>query len=267
MVQARVLLIEGKGASANSFRQPLEKKGHLIHVVHTGRSALERLVTAPPDIIIVDGASLSTSGTRICQMLHEHSPTTPIILIRGEGKPADRGAADACLVKPFTPRKLLNRIERLMPARWGEVLRVGDIALNLGQRCVIRNGRETRLTPKQFRLLEAFMRRPGEVLSRRFLMHHVWQTDYIGDTRTLDVHIRWVRQVIEENPDEPRYLRTVRGIGYRFDGTQPTAGPMEPSSNGTGMAVGDGLRSRPDQVVHPQYAAVTIATATTPVPV
>jgi DNA-binding response OmpR family regulator len=221
MVQAKVLLIEGKGAGPASFRVPLEKKGHLIHVDPTGRSALQRLATWPPDVIVVDGISLQSSGARICHLLHEHAPIIPLIVLRAEGSSSERGDADVCLVAPFTPRKLLNRIERLMPARGGEILYVGDLALNLGQKCVTRNGREKRLTPKQFKLLEAFMKRPGEVLSRRFLMRHVWQTDYIGDTRTLDVHIRWVRQVIEEDPDNPRYLRTVRGIGYRFDGTVP----------------------------------------------
>lgn len=232
MVQAKVLLIEGKGAGPNSFRVSLEKKGHHVHVDHTGRSALERLGTAPPDVIVVDGISLHSSGTRICRLLHEHAPTIPIIVLRAEGASADRGDADICLIAPFTSRKLLNRIERLMPARGGEVLRVGDLALNLQQKCVLRNGREKRLTPKQFKLLETFMQRPGEVLSRRFLMRHVWQTDYVGDTRTLDVHIRWVRQIIEDDPDKPRYLRTVRGIGYRFDGSTPLAPVYLVSSNG-----------------------------------
>lgn len=223
MVQAKVLLIEGKGAGPNSFRVPLEKKGHQIHVVHTGRSALERLATVPPDVIIVDGISLHSSGARICHLLHEHVPLIPIIVLRAAGESADVGDADVCLVAPFTSRKLLNRIERLMPARGGEILRVGDLALNLTQKRIICNGREKRLTPKQFKLLETFMRRPGEVLSRRFLMRHVWQTEYVGDTRTLDVHIRWVRQIIEENPDKPRYLQTVRGIGYCLNAVAASA--------------------------------------------
>ncbi|MER3459365.1 MAG: hypothetical protein C4309_12710, partial [Chloroflexota bacterium] len=143
---------------------PLEKKGHQVHVVHTGQSALERLATAPPDVIVVDGISLRSSGTRICHLLHEHVPTIPIIVLRAEGESTDAGDADVCLVAPFTSRKLLNRIERLMPARGGEILRMGDLALNLTQKRVICNGREKRLTPKLFKLLEAFMSRPGEVL-------------------------------------------------------------------------------------------------------
>jgi DNA-binding response OmpR family regulator len=245
MVQAKVLLIEGRGAGPNSFRVPLEKKGHQVYVVHTGQSALERLATAPPDVIVVDGISLRSSGTRICHQLREHVPTIPIIVLRAEGESTDAGDADVCLVAPFTSRKLLNRIERLMPARGGEILRVGDLALNLTQKRVICNGREKRLTPKLFKLLEAFMSRPGEVLSRRYLMRHVWQTEYVGDTRTLDVHIRWVRQIIEENPDKPRYLQTVRGIGYRFNAVvaSPPASSLHSSNGASAVATPNVLTS------------------------
>jgi DNA-binding winged helix-turn-helix (wHTH) protein len=154
-----------------------------------------------------------------------------------------------------------------MPARGGEVLRVGDIALNLAQKCILRNGREKRLTPKQFKLLEAFMRRPGEVLSRRFLMRHVWQTDYIGDTRTLDVHIRWVRQIIEDDPDKPRYLRTVRGIGYRFDGSIPLAPAYSASSNGANGATPPDVPPLPDRLAERPPVPLAVPAAATPVPV
>jgi len=94
---------------------------------------------------------------------------------------------------------------------------VGDVALNLEQRCVVRGNRETHLTPKQAHLLEILMRHPGEILSRAFLMKQVWDTDYLGDTRTLDVHVHWVRNAIEQDPRSPVYLRTIRRIGYRFE--------------------------------------------------
>jgi DNA-binding response OmpR family regulator len=267
MVQAKVLLIEGKGAGPTSFRVPLEKKGHLVHVAHTGRGALERLATWPPDVLIVDGISLHSSGARICHVLHEHAPVIPLIVLRAQGGSQETGDADICLVEPFTPRKLLNRIERLMPARGGDLLRVGDLALNLAQKCITRNGRDKRLTPKQFKLLEAFMQRPGEVLSRRFLMRHVWQTDYLGDTRTLDVHIRWVRMIIEENPNEPFYLRTVRGIGYRFDSSIPFGSAHAASSNGANGSAQPAAAPLPlaQQSERPPVASSVAATAA-PVP-
>ena len=97
-------------------------------------------------------------------------------------------------------------------------LRVGGLALDLDRRSVTpRDGEEKRLTPKECALLYAFMNRGGEVLTRRYLMKEVWETDYLGDTRTLDVHVRWLREKIEEEASEPIYLRTVRGVGYRFE--------------------------------------------------
>jgi DNA-binding response OmpR family regulator len=89
--------------------------------------------------------------------------------------------------------------------------------LNLKQRCVVQGNHESHLTPKQARLLEVFMRHPGEVLTRAFLMKQVWDTDYLGDTRTLDVHIHWVRKAIEKDPRSPTYLRTIRQVGYRLE--------------------------------------------------
>jgi two-component system phosphate regulon response regulator PhoB len=100
------------------------------------------------------------------------------------------------------------------------VLRVNGLALDLKNRQLVGQQGAYKLTPQECRLLEAFMSHPDEVLTRRFLMKRVWQTDYLGDTRTLNVHIRWLRQKIEENPSQPRYLRTVRGVGYRFGNPQ-----------------------------------------------
>jgi len=211
MIPAKILLIEGKGA-ADSLQQPLSSRGHRVVVAHTGRSGLRRIATSPPDVIIVDGTSL-TNGPQICQMM---PPTIPIILIVA-GEPPECDAADVCLVKPFTLQKLLTRIEWLMPLHWCNVLRAGDLALDLDHHRVFRNGRKVHLTLKQARLLETFMRHPGEILNRSFLIRHVWQTDYLDDTRTLDTHISWLRRAIEPNPAEPRYIRTVPGIGYRFE--------------------------------------------------
>lgn len=95
-------------------------------------------------------------------------------------------------------------------------LRVGELSLHMEDRTLFKNGRREKLTPKEARLLKAFMSNGGKVLTRKYLMKEVWETDYLGDTRTLDVHIRWLRQKIEDDPSRPRYLRTVRGVGYRF---------------------------------------------------
>jgi DNA-binding response OmpR family regulator len=120
------------------------------------------------------------------------------------------------LVRPFTGRKLLNRIVRLLPDSVGNVLRVGQFTLNPESRSLRVGKTEYHLTPMKARLLEVFMRRPGEVLSREFLMKHVWHTDYLGDTRTVEVHIRWLREIIEADANHPFFLQTIRGVGYRF---------------------------------------------------
>ena len=117
---------------------------------------------------------------------------------------------------PFTPRKVINRVRKMGDCRGGRTIRAGQVTLNLDKHCVYRENRVYRLTPRQSKLLQVFMENEGRTLPRKFLMENVWETDYMGDTRTLDVHVRWLRERIEEDPSSPRYLRTVRGIGYRF---------------------------------------------------
>jgi two-component system phosphate regulon response regulator PhoB len=125
--------------------------------------------------------------------------------------------ADVVLVKPFTICKVVNRIKKLLAEPSAHILKVGDIQLNCRTRLVQRgDGLPKKLPPKQARLLETLMRHPGQVLTRRFLMRHVWHTNYMGDTRTLDVHVRWIREKIEPNPSAPIYLTTKRRVGYQL---------------------------------------------------
>jgi DNA-binding response OmpR family regulator len=140
------------------------------------------------------------------------------LLLLPEGDTAAAASqADIVLVKPFTIRKVINRIKKLIAEPSTHILQVGDVQLNCRTRFA-RRGNEPpqKLTPKQAKLLETLMRRAGQVLTRRFLMKQVWQTDYMGDTRTLDVHIRWVREKIEPDPSKPTYVTTKRRVGYRF---------------------------------------------------
>ena len=120
------------------------------------------------------------------------------------------------LQMPFTSRKVMNRVQKLLGCREGLVFRAGRLGLNLETRCVFWADKVYRLTPKQAKLLEVFMRHKGRTLTRKYLMEKVWDTDFVEDTRTLDVHVRWLRERIEDQPGSPVYLRTVRGIGYRF---------------------------------------------------
>jgi DNA-binding response OmpR family regulator len=219
MQTAVILLIEGT-SNSNSFAPALEKVGYTVETFHTGVNALNWALQTAPDLIVFDAASMRSSGTRSCRRLRRAIGEVPIIHCRAAGEAEDTAAeADVYLELPFTPRKLLNRVRALLPAddMKEEVIRCGCITIYRDKRSVEVNGHgERALTPKQAQLLEEFVRYPNQVVSRRQLMQNVWRTDYIGDTRTLDVHIRWVREIIEEDPAQPKLLRTVRGKGYIF---------------------------------------------------
>lgn len=161
---------------------------------------------------------MRTSGSRMSRTARASLDGVPIILISPSGTQPDPGnGSSVTLVQPFTPRKLVNRVIRLLPGDERYVLKAGPVKLNLAQRKVRVNGKEARLTPKQAKLLELFMHNPGKLLTRKKLIREIWLTDYTGDTRTLDVHMSWLRHAIERDPSAPEFLHTIRGMGYRFD--------------------------------------------------
>jgi DNA-binding response OmpR family regulator len=217
-IKARILLIEGKRAGHLSFSAGLTKKGFHVESVPNGNAALARLAESLPRLVIVDAASMRTSGKRICQSLRQHAEKLPIVLILGEAlDSSDKTDADAVLVQPFTLQKLINRIRPLIPAEGKDLLQVGPLELDVEQRLVRCQGRQARLTPRLVILLRALMQRPGEMIDRKELFKQVWDTAYTVDTRTLDVHISWLRQAVEEDPRHPQFIKTVRGAGYRLD--------------------------------------------------
>ncbi len=218
MPSATILLLESSRASAPSFAPALEKWGYTLLVRHSVDEALAAAAVNRPDLIILDAASMGTPGTRMCRRLSTSLNGVPIVLVTLEGAQtsADSGASLA-LAQPFTPRKLINRLAGLLPADERYDLRAGPITLNLVQRKVTCGAKEAYLTPKQTELLEVFMRNPGKLVTRKKLIRKVWRTNYTGDTRTLDVHISWLRSAIEADPSRPQLLRTIRGLGYRLD--------------------------------------------------
>lgn len=217
-VREAILLIEGKRADRPSFHVGLTKKGFMVESVPSGSSAIEKLNRFEPKLILVDAASMRTSGRRICQSLHQRLPDIPIVLILEKAlEPADHLDADVVLVEPFTLQKLLNRIRPLFPIENNDLLSAGPFKLDTEQRWVLIQNKQISLTPRLVSLLKALMEHPGEVIDRDDLFRRVWETTYIEDTRTLDVHISWLRQALEEDPRHPRYIKTVRGIGYRLD--------------------------------------------------
>jgi DNA-binding response OmpR family regulator len=218
MTLANIILIESSRASAPSFAPALEKKGYSVDIYHKIEPAIKAAEADPPEVVILDAASMRTSGTRMCRAIRTKIDGLPIILVSPKNsEPDPSNGASVTLIHPFTPRKLLNRVARLLPGDESYMLEVGPIRLNLAQRKVFAQGKESRLTPKQTKLLEAFMLNPGRLLTRKTLIKQIWQTDYFGDTRTLDVHMSWLRGAIEEDPSKPKYLKTIRGMGYRLD--------------------------------------------------
>ncbi|HNT53490.1 MAG TPA: response regulator transcription factor [Anaerolineaceae bacterium] len=216
--RAKILLVEGKRSDRPSLVTGLTKKGFNVETAPNGSAALARIKEAHAHLIIVDAASMRTSGKRIITSLRQHAPSLPLVLIVDEQiDPVDKQGADVLLVAPFTLQKLLNRIKPLLPAEQKDTLQIGPLELDVRHRWVRCHERQSRLTPRLVALLKALMERTGQVIPREELFTQVWETNYAGDMRTLDVHISWLRQAIEDDPRRPRYLKTLRGMGYRLD--------------------------------------------------
>jgi DNA-binding response OmpR family regulator len=215
-MKATILLVEGKRAEHPSFLPQLRKKGFQVETASSGSHALGRLEDVDPDVVIVDAASLRTSGKRICQNLRNVLDGLPLILIT-DRRPEDPPPVDAVLVLPFTVQKLINRMRPLLPAEEDDLIHIGPIRLYQRQRRLRCLGKQARLTPRLVMLLKVLLEHHGEVVEREGLFRNVWDTEYTGDTRTLDVHISWLREALETDPRHPRFLKTVRGVGYRLD--------------------------------------------------
>jgi DNA-binding response OmpR family regulator len=214
-----VLWVEGRWKSNPNFVPSLLQKGFEVERVSSGKEALNRVGRENHDVVVVDAASMRTSGVRICQSLRERANGMPIMLISDPKRTVgnDFDCANVVLTLPFTQRKLINRIGPLLPTDEKSSLKAGPIHLDLGARLVSAHGKKTQLTPRLTRLLQMLMDHKGDVVKRDELFKKVWRTNYTGDTRTLDVHISWLRRAIEKNPLKPKLLKTMRGVGYRLD--------------------------------------------------
>jgi DNA-binding response OmpR family regulator len=217
MGAGQILLIESTRAKRTSFADALKKR-YDVTSVPSGKQALESAQACLPDVMVLDAISMRTPGERVCHLLNDQIPDVPLIHLHPGPKSSEDSCAEVVLFQPFTSRKLVNCIERLLQvSSHEENIGVGPFSVDMARRVLISNGQETQLTPKLALLVEIFMRNPGQTLDRKMLMEQVWHTNYMGDTRTLDVHIRWIRRAIESDPGNPRYLKTVRGVGYRLE--------------------------------------------------
>lgn len=217
MKKNTLLVIEGRHAEIPSFAADLQKKGFDVVTSQNGSQAVSKLKQTDPTVVVINAASLRSTGVRICHSIRKKDARMPIVLIVEKEKPLDSELADAIIALPFTAQKLVNRIKALMPSDGNNMVNVGPIRLDLEHRRVRSLGKNTKLTPRLIALLQILMDKHGEVVEREALFKKVWETNYTGDTRTLDVHISWLRRAIELDPDDPKFLKTIRGVGYRLD--------------------------------------------------
>jgi len=217
MKKAMLLVIEGRHAEIPSFATDLQKKGFDVVSAQNGSEAVSQLKQTNPSLVIVNAPSLRSTGIRICLSIRKKDAKIPIILIVEKEKVVDKELVDSIISLPFTVQKLVNRVKALMPGDGNNVVSVGPIRLDLENKRVRSLGKNSKLTPRLITLLQLLMDKHGEVVEREALFKKVWETNYTGDTRTLDVHISWLRRAIELDPDNPKFLKTIRGVGYRLD--------------------------------------------------
>ncbi len=217
MKKATLLVIEARHAEIPSFANDLQKKGFDVVLFQNGSQAVAKFKQVNPTLVIINAASLRSTGIRICLSVRKKDAKIPIILILEKEIPIDKELADTVLALPFTVQKLVNRIKALLPEDGNNIVSAGPIRLDLENKRVRSLGKNTKLTPRLITLLQILMDKHGEVVERDALFKKVWETNYTGDTRTLDVHISWLRRAIELDPDNPKFLKTIRGVGYRLD--------------------------------------------------
>ena len=221
---SRVLLVEDETTLLDLVSQHLTNEGFDVVATTNGAEALELARRDPPDACVFDVMLPGLDGLSLCRILRKESDV-PIILLTARGAEIDRvigleSGADDYIVKPFSMPELVARIRaalRRAPKQASDRLLCGDVLLDTVSRRVFVEGREVKLSHKEFELLATLMRNKGAVLSREFLITQVWGYDFDGDTRTVDVHVRWLREKLERDPSHPLRLQTVRGVGYRID--------------------------------------------------
>ena len=223
----RLLLVEDEPAITEPLAEALEAEGFETHVVSTAAAALDRAPVLRPDLVLLDLMLPDGSGYDVCRRLRQDSDV-PIVMLTARGEEADRVVglelgADDYVVKPFSARELVARVRAVLrraeaggrePDRGA--LEVGDLRLDPAAHSATHAGAPVELTRKEFELLELLMRNAGLVVTRERVLEEVWDTNWFGSTKTLDVHVSGVRRKLGDDPAAPRYLHTVRGVGLRF---------------------------------------------------
>ena len=222
MTDTRILLLEAKKQFPSSFMLDLQRKNYSVLLENSVSAASKTIKSFKPEIIVLNACSMHTSGTRMCLSLYKsykrlNLSCKIILIVAKTPQYKQKQYVDLTLVQPITSRKLLNAVKRLSPVPEKNWRSVGPLKFSYKQRRVKCWNKEKLLNPKEARLLQTLINRSGSTVSRKHLIKQIWETDYLGDTRTLDVHISWLRRAIEKDPLNPQILKTVRGKGYFLD--------------------------------------------------
>ena len=233
----RILVVEDDDAIAAFVATALEREGYTVTWVHTGQEALSHTQSDVPDLVLLDlMLPGDVDGLQVCRIIRRGEVYIPIIMVTARDEDVDKVVglelgADDYITKPFNTRELLARVRAVLrlarsgrESRHRERLCIGPLEIDLAGRDVRVEGRPVPLTPKEFDLLVVLARNRGRVFGRETLLQQVWGYDYLGDSRTVDVHIQRLRSKLEPDPRHPRYLLTVHSIGYKFAAREEASG-------------------------------------------
>jgi two-component system response regulator RegX3 len=225
----RVLIVEDEPALADSIRYGLEREGYECTVLADGIRAVDFVRSWRPDLVLLDLMLPGMPGTDVCREIRRIG-NVPIVMVTAKDTEADKVlglelGADDYITKPFSMRELIARVRAVLrrvgvtpePEDRATAVSAGPVAMDTDRHEVRVRGDVVEMPPKEFALLEVLLRRAGKLVTREALIAQVWGEDYYGDTRTLDVHVKRIRAKIEDDPRSPRHVRTVRGLGYRFE--------------------------------------------------
>lgn len=224
---AHILIVDDEEPILELLSFNLEKEGYEVSLARNGDEALESMRKKIPDLVVLDLMLPGMDGLEVCRQMRQYSKFSeiPVIMLTAKGEEVDKIVglelgADDYMTKPFSPRELVARIKarlrRMKTPETSEKVVSGDLYIDLQRFKVSVGGKEIECTPKEFELLKLLASHPGKVYSREELLTKIWGYEYLGDTRTVDVHIRHLRQKIEYDPSSPIHIETLRGIGYRY---------------------------------------------------